>query len=78
MSGTRTEPRSYPSDDRDIDEQPMEMQLFQGENGDWYLSVLPIGDRFTRHCVRITTHGTRRHDMPAAVAALYRAMGKTE
>ena len=47
------------TDDRDIDERRMTLRLFSGENGDWYLAVGSEGDKFTRHCVRITTSGQR-------------------
>lgn len=68
--------RRYLTDDRDIVDEPMEMRLFMGENGDWYLSVLPAKDRFSRHCVRITTSGSHRPGMTTALMALWRAMGE--
>jgi len=67
---------AYLTDDSDTDD--MELRLSQGDNGDWYLSILPKGDRFTRHCVRITTSGQRRHDLPQAVHAMYNAMAPRE
>jgi hypothetical protein len=45
--------RRYVSDDHDIDEEPMELSVSQGENGDWYMTIAPKGTRLTRHCVRI-------------------------
>jgi hypothetical protein len=71
------EERRYLTDDRDMEEHPMELRLFMGENGDWYMSVLPQGDRYTKHCVRITTSGSRYPGMSAALAALHRAMVRT-
>jgi hypothetical protein len=70
MMGTET--RYYLTDDCDLDD-PMEMRLSQGENGDWYLSICPQGDRFTRHCVRITTSGSGYPGAAKAVADLFRA-----
>lgn len=66
--------RSYVTDDADIDAERHRLDLHQGENGDWYLSVLPAADRFTRACVRVTTSGTKRHGMPAAMRALWNAL----
>lgn len=68
------ERRKYVTDDVDQEPNPMAMHLDQGPNGDWYLSIMPEGDRFTRHCVRITTSGNRCPDMPQAVHGLYQAM----
>lgn len=68
------ERRKYVTDDVDQEPNPMAMHLDQGPNGDWYLSIMPDGDRFTRHCVRITTSGNRCPDMPQAVHGLYQAM----
>jgi len=52
------EPRYYLSDDCDIEEN--RLQIFQGENGDWYLSVLKPNERFSNTYCRITTSGARR------------------
>lgn len=51
------ESRYYLSDDCDIEEN--RLQIFQGENGDWYISVLKPNERFSTTC-RITTSGCRR------------------
>lgn len=65
----------YRSDEPGENGEPtMEMRLSMGGNGDWYLSILPERERFTRHCVRITTSGTHFRGMPKAVADLFRAM----
>lgn len=65
----------YRSDEPGAHGEPtMEMRLSMGGNGDWYLSILPERERFTRHCVRITTSGTHFRGMPKAAADLFRAM----
>jgi hypothetical protein len=69
---TTREERYYLTDD--CDQCDMEMRLSSGGNGDWYLSILPQGDLFTRQCVRITTSGSRYPGAAAAIAMLYRAM----
>lgn len=71
------EPREYLSDDRDIS--PYKLVVSMGGNGDWYISVLPIGHRIGP-TVRITTHGTPRglENMPLAVSNLYKALKPTE
>lgn len=73
-------PRTYVTDDIDIDddpENPMTMELFQGENGDWYLSIAPKSHSMRKHCVRITTSGSKQPDVAMAVYRLYEAMGLT-
>ena len=71
-------PRRYRSDDRDMGEDhDLDLMILPPDgNGDWYVSVLPHGDRFGR-AVRITTSGTPhgQHGVCVAVADLYRAMG---
>lgn len=67
--------RSYLTDDADIDSKRHRLDLSRGENGDWYLSILPAADRFTRACVRITTSGTKKHDLPSAMWVLWDALG---
>lgn len=66
--------RTYVTDDADIDERRHKLVMFRGENGDWYLSIMPEADRFSRACVRVTTHGTRRHGMPGAMSTLWNAL----
>ena len=61
------EPRYYLSDDCDIEEN--RLQIFQGENGDWYLSVLKPNERFSTAC-RITTSGCRNQYQDVAIAVL--------
>lgn len=69
------ERRSYVTDDLDLaDGPPMELSLFQGNNGDWYLSVEPKGTRMPRHVVRITTSGSMRPCMPGVMRDLFEAM----
>ena len=65
--------RRYLTDD--CDQSDMELRLFMGDNGDWYLSILPQGDRLTRHTVRITTRGQRLRGMVLAMHALWVALG---
>lgn len=67
--------RCYTSDDADQDEAPMQLRLGMGANGDWYLRILPVVDRFTRAAVRLTTSGTLFPDVPMAIAGLYDALG---
>ena len=52
------EPRYYLSDDCDIEEN--RLQIFQAENGDFYLSILKPNERFSNTACRITTSGARR------------------
>lgn len=68
--------RRYRSDDRDLEDCDNDLAIFQGENGDWYVSILPHGDRVTRACVRITTSGAPRglQGVAAAVANLYQTL----
>ena len=61
------EPRYYLSDDCDIAEN--RLQMFQGNNGDWYLSVLKSNER-SGTCCRITTSGCRREYEKTAIAVL--------
>lgn len=58
--------REYLTDD--CDECDMILGVSQGDNGDWYLTIAPKGTRLTRHCVRVTTSGSR---VPGADKAVY-------
>lgn len=73
--------RRYLTHDCDI--QQVELLVQPGENGDWYISIVPAGHKTARlvtgegACVRVTTSGERpEHSaVAAAVYALYRALG---
>jgi hypothetical protein len=67
--------RRYRSDDRDLYNHDNDLLVFQGENGDWYISIVKHGEKLGPS-VRLTTSGTPRgYDrVPAAMMALYRAL----
>lgn len=66
------EKRIYITDDCDLNHNRLE--LFQGDNGDWYISTLKEGERLG-NAVRITTSGGRHADKVAlAIYKLYEAM----
>ena len=73
------EPRRYRSDDRDLNGCDQDLQVFMGENGDWYVSIVKHGER-CGPCVRVTTSGTPRglEGVPLAVHQLYLAMKSRE
>ena len=50
-----TEARRYRSDNRDIED--TELEVYQAEDGDWYVSVIQRGNKFGP-CVRVTTSGS--------------------
>lgn len=68
--GSSTETREYLSDDWDMEKN--RLAIFAGENGDWYVSVIPEGDRFGP-AVRVTTSGARNEyrDMATHIARAY-------
>ncbi len=71
------EAREYLCDDRDDDE-PYKLSISMGGNGDWYVSVLPKGDRWSRATVRLCTSGGAIRAVPGLVEAVcdaYRALG---
>lgn len=70
------ENRVYRSDDRDLDRCDNDLVVFQGDNGDWYISIVSHGEKLGKH-VRVTTSGAPRGqvDVATAVLALYRALG---
>lgn len=72
MSDTKI--RSYHSDDRDLAGCDMRLDVFQGENGDWYVSICPSSHKGGPACVRITTSGNRFPEAANAVADLFRAL----
>lgn len=59
----------YLTDDRD-QEPRHELVVFQGGNGDWYVSVLPEGDRIGP-CVRLCTSGGASHAAPGLTHAAH-------
>lgn len=65
----------YLTDDRDQPDRH-ELKIMQGGNGDWYVSVLPEGDRLGPS-VRLCTSGGASFAAPGltvAIAQAYRAM----
>lgn len=76
MKRAFTELRRYRSDDRDLDGHDHDLLVFQGENSDWYASIVPHGERLGP-AVRVTTSGVPRgfEHMPMAMMTLYRALG---
>lgn len=70
------DPRSYTTDDIDIDKDAHRLEISMGGNGDWYVSIIPKGHRASYHCVRVTTSGSRKPEVANAVADLYLAMEK--
>jgi hypothetical protein len=67
-------PRRYLTDDRDLNQN--ELQIMQGGNGDWYVSVLVKGQRIQG--VRLATSGGASRAHPGlcpAIADAYRALG---
>jgi hypothetical protein len=65
---TLTEQRRYRSDDRDLDGCDNDLLIFQGENGDWYVSIVKHGEKLGP-CVRITTSGAPARQPLACVGA---------
>jgi hypothetical protein len=60
----------------DCDKSDLELSIFQGGNGDWYISILPEGHRIGP-CVRISTSGGASARVPgltAAIAEVYQAL----
>jgi hypothetical protein len=67
----------YLTDDRDADK-PYELVIRFGGNGDWYVSVVPQGEK-AFHGVRISTSGGASHAAPGltlAIAQAYNAIIK--
>ena len=76
MSEDLTEPRRYRSDDRDLGERnDTDLMVYQGGNGDWYLTIVPHGQHIGP-TVRLTTSGVPRgcEGVPVALARLFRAL----
>ena len=76
MTDWSTESRCYHSDDRDLRGGNNDLIVSQGGNGDWYLTIVPHGQKIGP-TVRLTTHGSPRgmERVAPAVANLYRALG---
>jgi hypothetical protein len=69
------EPRSVASDDSDME--PNSLDIFQGGNGDWYLSIRETEHRLGK-AVRLSTSGGASARFPGiglAILALYNALG---
>ena len=75
MSLDWTKPRRYRSDDRDLEGHDNDLLIFQGENGDWYVSIVKHGEKLGKS-VRLTTSGvqTAYRGVPVAIAQLYQAL----
>lgn len=71
------ETRDYLTDDCDLNKNRLE--LYQGENGDWYISTLKEGQRLG-NVVRITTSGGGEYGGRVAMAIynLYEALKRNE
>ena len=70
------EPRSYRSDDRDLEQCDYRLDVSMGENGDWYLCIVRSDKKSSWEHVRITTSGSKRPGVANAIADLYRALGE--
>ena len=64
----------YTTDDVDIDRLVMELEIYPGGNGDWYVAVAPQGEGSIGRGVRIVTSGVRVHGLANAMADAYRAI----
>lgn len=67
-----TDDRDYPPHER------YELVIFQGENGDWYVSVVQEGQK-SWHAVRISTSGgasSAAPGLPLAIARVYEVIAK--
>ena len=70
------EPVRYLTDDRDIDDR-LELVIMQGDNGDWYVGVVPEGEGCIRRMVRLCTSGgasSRCPGLTVAISKAYRAI----
>jgi hypothetical protein len=60
----------YTSDDRDL-EDPNDLVIWQGGNGDWYVAVVPKGHSTIGRAVRLCTSVAPRHfliKIPATIS----------
>lgn len=64
------EERRWLTDDRDL-ERRNSLRIYQGENGDWYVSVAPEHEKDMNKAVRICTNGGAQQHCPALVEAVY-------
>ena len=70
------DPVRYLTDDRDIRDRN-ELVIMQGDNGDWYVSVVPEGQGCIGKGVRLCTSGgasSRCPGLTVAIAQAYRAI----
>ena len=70
----------YLTDDRD-EKRPNELVISQGNNGDWYVSVVPQGEGEIGRGVRLCTSGgasTRCPGLTVAISRAYRAIVEGE
>jgi len=63
-----TIPKRYRSDDQDIEDN--ELLIYQGGNGDWYLSIVKTGEKLGPS-IRITTSGSRKPNAPKHIRRFY-------
>jgi hypothetical protein len=75
MSDDFATPRRYRSDDRDLEGHDNDLMVYQGGNGDWYITIVKHEQKIGP-TVRLTTSGTPRgfEGVPKAVWSLYRAL----
>ena len=69
------DPRSYRSDDRDLERCDCRLEVLMGENGDWYVSVVREGHKASSEYVRVTTSGSKQPEAANALADFYAALG---
>lgn len=65
----------YLTDDRD--QERLELVIFPGNNGDWYVGIVPEGEGYAGRCVRLCTSGGASHFAPGlttGIAQAYRAL----
>jgi len=70
----------YLTDDRD-ETQRNELVILAGDNGDWYVAVVPEGTGTMGKAVRICTSGGAASScpgLPVAIARAFRAISKTK
>ena len=70
------DPVRYLTDDRDLRDRN-ELVIMQGDNGDWYVSVVPEGEGCIGKGVRLCTSGgasSRCPGLTVAIAQAYRAI----
>jgi hypothetical protein len=62
-----------------MEDHDLELMVFHGDNGDWYVSIVETHKKLGP-CVRITTSGSPRgqHMVAPTIANLYRTLGGEE